>query len=328
MVELSSTGNATGATAGNGHTAATAAISGASAAQQPDVQTQKLLEELQIPFDPALIRWRANEFKFARGRRFGLFFPHADPRAYKDRLNSLFGPMAWCDKYLITTIPTKILVVCQLTIHRFGLDGHSATGEEFARNPNATTTAEAQAFKRACASFGLGRYLYSFPGAWLEVDRENRPLLVPSLPQWATPQGWRQGLRPDSASSSPIPPVIEPAPDSAAARPAGCQNVVVQVLQMQEKLGAGLYRGLLKSVARVWCPTDIRDIELQRKALRHMEGALRGLDRLKSASEKLGEEEVARILVSFDLTSTVDIKDMDTLYRVVVAVDEAAARRL
>jgi len=85
-----------------------------------------------------------------------------------------------------------------------------------------------------------------------------------------------------------------------------------------------LYRGLLKSVAQVWCPTDIRDIALQKKVLRHMQGALRGLERLKAASEKLGEGEVAGILTSFELVSAADIKEMGTLYRVVMAVEEAA----
>ena len=54
-------------------------------------------------------------------------------------------------------IVAKVLVTCELTI--FGLGSHSATGEEWADNDNAGTIAEAQAFKRACSCFGLGRYL-------------------------------------------------------------------------------------------------------------------------------------------------------------------------
>ena len=53
----------------------------------------------------------------------------------------------------------------ELTI--FALGSHSATGEEWADNDNAGTSAEAQAFKRACACFGLGRYLYYFDGVGL-----------------------------------------------------------------------------------------------------------------------------------------------------------------
>jgi len=54
-------------------------------------------------------------------------------------------------------IVPKVLVTCELTI--FGMGSHSATGEEWADDDNAGTSAEAQAFKRACSCFGLGRYL-------------------------------------------------------------------------------------------------------------------------------------------------------------------------
>src|SRR5215472_226071 len=58
----------------------------------------------------------------------------------------------------------KILVTCKVTID--GLGTHSNTGEEWADEDNAMTSAEAQAFKRSCSCFGLGRYFYDF-----DVDR-------------------------------------------------------------------------------------------------------------------------------------------------------------
>jgi len=39
---------------------------------------------------------------------------------------------------------------------------------------NAATSAEAQAFKRACSAFGLGRYIYSVPQVWAEYDPQRR----------------------------------------------------------------------------------------------------------------------------------------------------------
>lgn len=91
----------------------------------------------------------------------------------------------------------KVLVSCELTI--FGLGSHSATGKEFADDPNALTAAEAQAFKRAAVCFGLGRYLYYFTGTWVDLDDHKRPKSVPQLVGWATPAGWLQGLRPRCA---------------------------------------------------------------------------------------------------------------------------------
>jgi hypothetical protein len=139
------------------------------------------------------------------GKPRGQVIPYADQRAYTDRLNAVFTPAGWTRKYRVHTSPSfertkdqktvvKVFVTCDLTI--LGISSHSATGEEWADDENAGTSAEAQAFKRACSCFGLGCYLYYFSGDWVEVDERKRPKSIPRLPQWATPAGWRQGQRP------------------------------------------------------------------------------------------------------------------------------------
>lgn len=53
----------------------------------------------------------------------------------------------------------------------------SSTGEadsDSERGEFSGTAAEAQAFKRACAMFGLGRYLYNLPALWVEYDEKAR----------------------------------------------------------------------------------------------------------------------------------------------------------
>jgi hypothetical protein len=101
--------------------------------------------------------------------------------------------IGWTRKYTIHTsanfergkdqkLVAKVLVTCELTI--FGLGSHSATGDEWADNDNAGTAAEAQSFKRACACFGLGRYLYYFTGTWVDLDDHKRPKSVPQLFGW------------------------------------------------------------------------------------------------------------------------------------------------
>lgn len=65
-------------------------------------------------------------------------------------------------------------IVCHLTIN--GVT-RSSTGEPDSQSEKseiAGTAAEAQAFKRACAMFGLGRYLYNLPSVWAEYDSERR----------------------------------------------------------------------------------------------------------------------------------------------------------
>jgi len=69
----------------------------------------------------------------------------------------------WTRKYAIHTSPNferskdqkivaKLLVTCEVTV--FGLGSHSATGEEWADDENALTSAEAQSFKRAARVLG------------------------------------------------------------------------------------------------------------------------------------------------------------------------------
>src|SRR6185437_5304761 len=168
-------------------------------------QVRRFVELLEVPFDPSLIEWRVTNTSKANGRLRGQVIPYADQRAYTDRLNALFTPAGWTRKYTVhTSAPfergedqkttAKVFVTCDVTI--FGLGSHSATGEESADAPNACTSAEAQAFKRACSCFGLGRYLYSFGGVWVELDERSRAKQLPVLSGWATPQGWRAGLRP------------------------------------------------------------------------------------------------------------------------------------
>jgi len=55
---------------------------------------------------------------------------------------------------------------------------------------NCFTVASAQAFKRACVAFGLGRYLYDLPkDQWFDYDPKTRQFVsAPPLPDWAVPK--------------------------------------------------------------------------------------------------------------------------------------------
>jgi hypothetical protein len=293
----------------------------------PHPQIAKLLDELQVPFETVLVKWRSNETKSVRGRVYGLCLPYADPRAYKDRLNSLVSPIGWRDKYAITTTATKIVVTCELTIDHLGC--HSATGEEWSKNENAATSAEAQAFKRACAGFGLGRYFYYFDGLWLALDHEKRPQTNPPLPEWATPEGWRRGMRPvPKEIPSTQPEQAEAAQNSGreivSRSKGGCKNVVQEIRAMEPLIGARLYRGLLKTIARAFSPADIREISQQHRVLLHMQAAQRGILRIKTALRKLDDSVANEIFRSLELHSFSEIKDLDAMHRLLLALEKAA----
>jgi hypothetical protein len=163
---------------------------------------QELLEAVCEPFDPEVVEWRVTS---TSGRR-GQVVAYADPRAYTDRLNELFTPLGWTRKYAVQTvqnfevprrgdgkntiITAKVMVTAEVTIH--GLGTHAGTGEEWAIDENALTRAEAQAFKRACSCFGLGRYFYDLTRTWVDLDENKNPLELPRLPEWALPSSRRR----------------------------------------------------------------------------------------------------------------------------------------
>ena len=283
--------------------------------------------QLEIPFDPQVIEWRVTNT--SHNKRHGQIIPYADQRAYSDRLNALFTPAGWTRKYSIHTsanfersrdqkIGAKVLVTCELTI--FGLGSHSATGEEWADNDNAGTAAEAQAFKRACSCFGLGRYLYYFEGVWVDVDERKRPRSYPQLPNWATPEGWVQGLRPNVSSK------LNGAGNGVKARNGGSEAaaLVKEIEGMAELLGRGLYRGLLRDLARVWNPREIQDISLLQKVLEHMRSAERGFRRVEAALDKTGTGALVPVLKSIGLASLERIENLETLKRIVLELERAA----
>jgi hypothetical protein len=293
-------------------------------------EIKELVAELEIPFEPSVIEWRVTNT--AQGQSRGQVIPYADQRAYTDRLNGMFSPAGWTRRYAVYTsanferskdqkIVAKVLVTCELTI--FGLGSHSATGEEWADNDNAGTAAEAQAFKRACSCFGLGRYLYHFTGVWVDLDERKRPKNIPRLFGWATPQGWREGLRPgQEAEGTSSNTKLTPQGRDVSAED---ENILVrQIEAMAEPLGWRLYRGLLKTGARVWNPTEIHDADVLRKVLAQMQGAERGLRRLEAALNRVGPEILVPILHSLQLHSLNQVDCLESLKKVVLAAEEAA----
>jgi hypothetical protein len=90
---------------------------------------------------------------------------------------------------------------------------------------------------------------------------------------------------------------------------------------MAEPLGRGLYRGLLKTVARVWKPAQINDPELLKKVLEHMQAAERGLCRLDQALNKVGPEALSTELQSLQLRSFDHVQSLEILKRIVLALE-------
>ncbi len=299
---------------------------------------KELIGHLEIPFHPSVIEWRVINTSKKDPHR-GQVIPYADQRAYTDRLNELLTPAGWTRKYAVHTSANfqrskdqktvaKVFVTCELTI--LGLGSHSATGEEWADDDNAGTSAEAQAFKRACSCFGLGRYLYHFSGAWVDLDDHKRPKKAPQLAGWATADGWRQGLRPpqqlaqQSVQHEPPRPAAQGRSERKDSGDAA--TLIRQIEALQEPLGRGLYRGLLRTVARAWKPNQVQDVAVLQRVLAHMQAAQRGLLRLDAALNTRGRDALGPVLRALKLRSLANIDSLKTLEQVVLALEGAAGK--
>ena len=159
----------------------------------------------------------------------------------------------------------------------------------------------------------------------MDLDDRKRPKTIPALSDWATPEGWRQGLRPqqrgDSSNSDPL-ANAKPRTGNGSAAPS---SLILQIEALAEPLGKRMYRGLLKRIARVWNPREIQDAGRQRQVLAHMQAAERGFRRLDAAPDRVGPEALThRILHSLKCQSIDLVDNLQTLREIVVALEAAA----
>jgi hypothetical protein len=92
---------------------------------------------------------------------------------------------------------------------------------------------------------------------------------------------------------------------------------------MKQALGKRMYRGLLKTLARVWNPKDIQDPAIEEKVLAHMQAAERGFRRAEAARDKTGMAVFAATLGSLRLRSLNQVDNLKTLQEIVVALEAA-----
>jgi hypothetical protein len=328
----------------NGH----AGVSYVSPVFTPE-QLKELEAALEEPFDPTEIRWRVTnttQIGSRNGPRFrGQMLAYADPRAYTDRLNNLFTPSGWTRDYTVQlvqnferkergsterTITAKIVVTCRVTIHGFG--AHTGLGEEWADNDNAGTAAEAQAFKRACSCFGLGRYLYDMEGQWVDLDEKKRPLETPGLPDWARPKARPSQPRGSGHGSDGNTPGSGNGNGSGSNRRGGLyrDELLAHVTSLSDTVGFSLARSVLKAVANVDDASKIRDMAKLTMAFDKLQDLARGVERLLTAIGKCGAQRYSALCRELNLASDSldDVPDRATLRRIVETLEgEAASNR-
>ncbi len=136
-----------------------------------------VLAELAQPFDPEAVEFKAGAVTQDKARALALAY--VDSRVYQARLDAVTPD--WRNEYTREYAGDRVIVTCALTVAGVTRQAIGESLQASARSDgstvieeNAATSAEAQAFKRACSAFGLGRYLYSVPQVWAEYDAQRR----------------------------------------------------------------------------------------------------------------------------------------------------------
>ena len=289
------------------------------------------LARLGEPFASKDVKWLVAAT--SRDGRKGRVTPYADPRAYTDRLNNVFTASGWTRHYEVHTVSPitrmkgdkpfqtgKVFVTCVLTIP--GVGSHSGCGEEWADDPNAMTSAEAQAFKRSCSNFGLGRYFYSFAEMWVDIDEYKHPRELPTLPTWALQENERRAPianGKDRKETGNGANVGQKGPLDA--------SVTNKIEGSRRGLGQTLYNNILGSVARVRSARDIPNQRIQEEVLKWIESGVRGVAQVRRVAAKIPETEFYGILDDLSIPRLDEIPNFGLLAKLVERMNETQSRK-
>jgi hypothetical protein len=292
--------------------------------EQTQTASEALLR-LGEPFASKEVKWIVKAT--SRDGRKGRVVPYADPRAYTDRLNQVFTASGWTRQYTVHTVSPitrvkkdkaiqtgKVMVTCVVSITGFG--SHAGSGEEWADDENAMTRAEAQAFKRACSCFGLGRYFYDFDEMWVEINEYKQPREFPDLPSWALPAA-------ESKKAS------QGTERSDGATPKGPLDAAVtsRIESCRRDIGQVLYANILGSIAKVRAARDIPNQRLQMEVLKWMESGVRGLSQVRTIASEIPEIKFYDLLDGLQVPSIDKIPNFGVLAKLVKEMKEIHSHR-
>jgi hypothetical protein len=284
--------------------------------------TAEALARLEEPFASKEVKWLVAAT--SRDGRKGRVTPYADTRAYTDRLNQIFTASGWTRQYNVHTVSPltrvkrdktiqtgKVLVTCTVSIS--GVGTNSGTGEEWADDENAMTSAEAQAFKRACSLFGLGRYFYKFDEMWVGLNEFRQPKALPPLPSWALPPSERSN-RPASETQGNATPSAQKGPMDA--------SITGQIEGCRRSLGSMLYGSILGAIAKVRAARDIPNQRQQVEVLKWMESGVRGMAQIRQIASEIPEGLFFGILDRHKVQSLDQVPSFAVLKQLVEAMNQ------
>jgi hypothetical protein len=122
----------------------------------------EIVARLAQPFHDSDVEWRVCRAGIKGGRPWAQVLAYVDARAARARLNAVLGAANWTVAYLACPVG-GVLALLSLRI-----DGEWISKQDGADSPEREPVkgALSNAFKRACAVWGIGEHLYDVGEAW------------------------------------------------------------------------------------------------------------------------------------------------------------------
>jgi hypothetical protein len=175
------------------------------------------------------------------------------------------------------------------------------------------TAADAQAFKRACSCFGLGRYLYSFGETWVQLNQRGEPVALPVLPAWALPPGVT------------VQPINGPAID---VRGPVDHRLTSEIEAFRGVLGADIYEEILRRAGHTRDARTIPNAERQKTVVDWMQAAARGFERLHGLVEIAGDARFIAAMDSLKFSTTTCLPSLAALKQLIEELESISGQQV
>lgn len=292
-----------------------------------------ILAQLSEPFDPREIKWRVTHTS-KDGRR-GAVIAYADPRAYQDRLNKIVTAAGWSSNYHVCTLTNimrargfnkevmsgKVLSTCKVMIE--GIGDHSATGEAWADEDCAMTSADAQAFKRACSAFGLGRYLYNLEEVWVDLDQHKQPTRLPQLPKWAMPAHATDG---QSETQRSVASKQNTRTGNEGSTTTVDPRLIDEIEGFRRELGKDLYGEVIQKIGKARDARSLASNEAANLVLQWLRRAKLGIEKARELGERVSVGQYDYIFNRVRVENLSTVPSIAVLSQLVTELLEAASR--
>jgi hypothetical protein len=180
------------------------------------------------------------------------------------------------------------------------------------------TSAEAQAFKRACSCFGLGRYFYDVAEQWVELDEYKRPKQTPKLGVRSADSGNQQTQSSAQSSQGKVRPSAGGFHPSAKA--------IEQIESYKALLGDSLYQEVLAVIGKSQTARSLPSEESVNAVLRWLQRAANGIQKARDLAEDLSVGEFEYVMNSQKVQRLNAVPTMKALSALVVAFEQAVRK--